>query len=43
MDIDVEPTTLEVPDITKLENVYGKKIASVVKNIKKNKCFANIR
>ena len=35
MGIDIELTTLEKPNITKLENAYGKVISSIVKNIKK--------
>lgn len=35
MGIDIELTTLEKPNITKLENAYGKGIASVIKSIKK--------
>ena len=35
MGIDIELTTLEKPNTTKLENAYGKSIASVIKNIKK--------
>jgi glycosyltransferase involved in cell wall biosynthesis len=35
MGIDIELTTLEKPNITKLENAYGKGIASIMKSIKK--------
>ena len=35
MGIDIELTTLEKPNITKLENAYGKGIASIIKSIKK--------
>src|SRR5919107_3947311 len=35
MGIDIELTTLEKPNITKLENAYDKGIASVIKSIKK--------
>ena len=35
MGIDIDLTTLEKPNTTKLENAYGKSIASVIKNIKK--------
>jgi glycosyltransferase involved in cell wall biosynthesis len=35
MGVDIELTTLEKPDKAKLENAYGKNIASVIKNMKK--------
>jgi glycosyltransferase involved in cell wall biosynthesis len=35
MGIDVEFTTLEEPNVTKLENAYGKDLASIIKSIKK--------
>lgn len=35
MGIDMNLTTLQKPDITRLENAYGKGITSVIKNIKK--------
>jgi alpha-1,2-mannosyltransferase len=35
MGIDFDLTTLKSPDITKLENSYGKNLVSVMKNIKK--------
>jgi glycosyltransferase involved in cell wall biosynthesis len=35
MGIDIELTTLEKPNIRKLENAYGKGIASIIKSIKK--------
>jgi glycosyltransferase involved in cell wall biosynthesis len=35
MDINIELTTLQKPDITRLENAFGKRIASVIENIKK--------
>ena len=35
MGVDIELTTLEEPKITKLENAYGKDLASIIKNIKK--------
>ena len=35
MGIDIAFTTLEKPNIIKLENAYGKGIASIIKNIKK--------
>src|SRR5438270_13816237 len=34
MQIDFDLTTFRSPDLSKLENVYGKKLASVMKNIK---------
>src|ERR1043166_2034523 len=34
MDIDVELTTLKTPDITKLENTYGKNLVSVMEYVK---------
>jgi len=34
MGIDIELTTLQKPDITMLENAYGKSIASFMQNIK---------
>ena len=33
MDIDIYLTTLEKPNILKLENAYGKDIASVLENL----------
>ena len=35
MGIDVELTTLEEPNVTKLENAYGKDLASIINGIKK--------
>ena len=35
MGIDFDLTTLKSPDISKLENAYGKKLVSVMKNIRK--------
>jgi glycosyltransferase involved in cell wall biosynthesis len=35
MDIDIELTTLQKPDIIRLENAFGKRLASVIENIKK--------
>ena len=35
MGIDFDLTTLKTPDISKLENSYGKKLVSVMKSIKK--------
>jgi glycosyltransferase involved in cell wall biosynthesis len=35
MGVDVELTTLEEPNVTKLENAYGKDLASIVTSIKK--------
>ena len=35
MGIDIELTTLQKPDIRRLENAFGKRIASVIENIKK--------
>jgi hypothetical protein len=33
--MDIEFTTLEKPNITKLENAYGKSLASIINSIKK--------
>ncbi len=35
MGIDIELTTLKIPDITKIENAFGKGLASVINKIKK--------
>ncbi len=35
MGFDIDLTTLDIPDITKLENAYGKDIASAIRSVKK--------
>ena len=40
MGIDIDLTTLEMPNVEKIENAFGKDFALIIKRISKMTCFA---